>query len=616
MKDPSNKKNINRSIERVNSLFEIPSVQYIFTARNTPHRAIVVSNRSGNYQLYAVDFHSGFCRQVTDEEHGEIFGSISSNGEHIYLLCDTSGNEHGHFTRVPFEGGESIDVTPDIGEYFSYSVSTSDNGEVFCFTAAMDGENSVFLSEKDKNGKYVSRKLYSTPHSLSEPVCAPDGSAVCVAETDKGGDRLVFLPTGRDETTTHSRFFNAAFPLEFSRTEQKILTLARRGQWYRPVFYDSGNNDSAEINHPSFCGDVWVLSWNQQSCELVLCDVHQAQQKLYRYNTHTKDLKRIGPKTGSFNFHYGSASFFSDESLIVRWSDFNSPGQLITVSSQYGSWGKVPEWVSTFSSDHKIESVWIDSSDEERVQMWVVRPQDTEEPLPFIIGIHGGPHGVSLDEFSPEAHTWLENGFGYCAVNYRGSIGFGEDFERKIYGSPGYWEVEDIVSARNWLVQNKYADPNLVTLYGWSWGGFVTLLALGKYPTLWNSAVAGTAIADFLAQYEDESAYFKAIDKERFGGTPENAREQYITSSPITYAQQIQAPVFIMHGENDVRCSPRQMKNFITVLRENNKDFVIEWFKPGHTGGFTDISLRKKLMNKAVRFVLSIKNKPLRKLAS
>ncbi len=132
---------------------------------------------------------------------------------------------------------------------------------------------------------------------------------------------------------------------------------------------------------------------------------------------------------------------------------------------------------------------------------------------------------------------------------------------------------------------------------------------MGTYPTLWSSGISGAGIADCLLQYEDELAYFKAQDEERFKGTPETARSRYLCSSPITYVNHIQSPLLILHGENDVRCPPRQMKRFIDALEKNKKSFNVEWFKSGHVGGFTDTNLRVKLIDKAIRFALGTQKK-------
>jgi len=594
----------------IRSLFTTRSVQYLFAALDAPHRVIIVSNRSGNYQLHAADFHTGFHRQITNAKHGALFGSISSDGQNVYILSDTSGAEYGHFVRIPFKGGKSVSVTPDLKLYFSYSVSTNDNAETVCFTAALDNKNKIFAVRKNKSGEYHARELYSASTSLSEPICAPDGSVVCVAETnmDTGKSQLVFLPTAKGARTVHSRQFNAVMPLTFSRAQNKkvILTLVRYNNWYRPAMYDVTLGRTTEIHHSLFRGDVWALSWDEARHQLVLCDVYCAEQKLYVYDIHTKRLKRIGPKTGSFNFHFGSAALRQDGSLLVRWSDFNTSPRLIAVHApRYDTWSEILEWAGDVSSCYVAKNIRTKSSDGEQIQMWVARPHGTKAPMPFVIDVHGGPHGVTLDEFSPEAHAWLKNGFGYCAPNYRGSIGFSRKFERKIYGNPGHWEVEDVVAARNWLVRNGYADPKYITIYGWSWGGYVTLLALGTYPELWSSGIAGAGIADCVAQYEDEPAYFRVQDEERFRGTPETARARYVRSSPITYVKRIQSPLLILHGEHDVRCPPRQMRRFIDALKKHGKRFDIEWFKSGHTGEFTDTNLRVRLIDRAIRFALS-----------
>jgi dipeptidyl aminopeptidase/acylaminoacyl peptidase len=114
-------------------------------------------------------------------------------------------------------------------------------------------------------------------------------------------------------------------------------------------------------------------------------------------------------------------------------------------------------------------------------------------------------------------------------------------------------------------------------------------------------------------QYEDEPAYFKAQDRERFRGAPNTARARYVRSSPITYAGYIQAPILLFHGKNDARCPPRQMRHFIEALKENNERFTVEWFESGHTGEFTNTKLRAELMHKAIQFVLSTqRNNPSR----
>lgn len=596
------------SKDRIRTLFKMPSVQYVFSARRAPHRAIVVSNRSGNYQLHTVDFNTGFTRQITTAKQGKLFGSFSADGRYVYILNDEDGSEYGHFTRVQFDGEVAKDITPNAEKYFSYSVSTSDDSKILCFTAAIDNYNNVFVVCEDDNEVHILKKKYSSSHSISEPICSPDGMFVCVSELNSNTKQstLILLLRKGSSSAVRSRNFIKVTPLAFSLIKpQTILALMRVGDWYRPAFYDFVQNRTTEVKHPAFRGDVWVLQWEEERNQMILCDVYRTTQKLYLYNTRTKKLKRIGPKTGSFNFHFGSVVLLKDGDIVLKWNDFNTPPRLIRIHAPYhNTWSEISEWSSQKISGYAVENKWVSSLDGERVNMLIARPRTAKYPIPFIINIHGGPHGVVMDEYSPEAHSWLQNGFGYCAVNYRGSIGFGKKFERKIYGNPGKWEVEDVVVARRWLVKNKYAISKQITLYGWSWGGYVTLLALGKYPALWHRGIAGSAIADCIMQYEDEPAYFKTQDQEKFGGTPATVKSRYIESSPSTYIDRIQAPILLLHGKNDMRCPARQVKFFDKKLRALKKVVRIEWFSFGHIGGFTNTILRIKLIKSAIKFAL------------
>ncbi len=146
----------------------------------------------------------------------------------------------------------------------------------------------------------------------------------------------------------------------------------------------------------------------------------------------------------------------------------------------------------------------------------------------------------------------------------------------------GHWEVEDIAAARNWLVEQGIADPEQILLTGWSFGGYLTLMGLGKRPDLWAGGMAGIAIADWAIQYEDTADTLKAIQVAILGGTPEEKPEVYAKSSPITYADQVAAPVLVIQGRNDTRCPARPMEMYEQKMRSLGNDIEVVWFESGH----------------------------------
>jgi dipeptidyl aminopeptidase/acylaminoacyl peptidase len=107
-------------------------------------------------------------------------------------------------------------------------------------------------------------------------------------------------------------------------------------------------------------------------------------------------------------------------------------------------------------------------------------------------------------------------------------------------------------------------------------------MGLGKRPELWAGGMAEIAIADWAIQYEDTAGTLRGLQVALFGGTPQEKPEQYAASSPITYAEQIAAPVLVIQGRNDTRCPARPMEMYEARLRALGKQIEVEWFDSGH----------------------------------
>ena len=167
-------------------------------------------------------------------------------------------------------------------------------------------------------------------------------------------------------------------------------------------------------------------------------------------------------------------------------------------------------------------------------------------------------------------------------VNYRGSTGFGRAFQEKINGDVGRWELEDMLAARRWLIEQGIADPRRVLLEGGSYGGFLTVWALTQKPDLWAGGIAPVAIVDWLINYEDSSAAMRGWARMIFDGSPRERYELYRERSPITHAASIQAPLIVFQGRHDSRATPRQMALFSGKMQELGKDFTLIWQDAGH----------------------------------
>jgi dipeptidyl aminopeptidase/acylaminoacyl peptidase len=117
-------------------------------------------------------------------------------------------------------------------------------------------------------------------------------------------------------------------------------------------------------------------------------------------------------------------------------------------------------------------------------------------------------------------------------------------------------------------------------------------MALGTRPELWAGRMAGIAVADWAVQYAECAGTLRGYLAALFGGSPDEKREQYAKSSPITYVERVQAPLLIIQGCNDTRCPARPVELYEARMRELGKPIEVEWFDAGHGSLETEQAIR------------------------
>ena len=229
-----------------------------------------------------------------------------------------------------------------------------------------------------------------------------------------------------------------------------------------------------------------------------------------------------------------------------------------------------------------FESWWFTNPDGSGCHGFLVRPTG-EGPYPVILRVHGGPHYADLDRWAPDLQAHVDAGFLVAMVNYRGSVGYGQAWRDALKDNVGFLELEDVLAGLDDLVGRGLADPARVVLAGWSWGGYVTLLGIGRHPDRFVSAIGGVPVADYVAAYEDESPILQAMDRSLFGGSPAELPDLYRERNPIEYAAAVRVPVLILAGENDTRCPIRQVWNYVDRLRTGGVEPEVYTYSTGHS---------------------------------
>jgi dipeptidyl aminopeptidase/acylaminoacyl peptidase len=185
---------------------------------------------------------------------------------------------------------------------------------------------------------------------------------------------------------------------------------------------------------------------------------------------------------------------------------------------------------------------------------------------PAVVVPHGGPTGQTNDGFSRTATALASRGYVVIMPNPRGSTGYGMAFQKANYQDLGGGDLKDELAGKQFLVDSGYVDPRRVGITGGSYGGFMTLMAIGRAPDAFAAAVEQYGIIDWRTMWEHEDAQLQAYQKSLLG-SPEQFPKVYDANSPLTYIQAVKAPLLVLQGENDIRVPVGQARQVAAVLK-------------------------------------------------
>ncbi|WP_179676214.1 S9 family peptidase [Duganella sp. 1224] len=271
-------------------------------------------------------------------------------------------------------------------------------------------------------------------------------------------------------------------------------------------------------------------------------------------STNTKDgaLKELTALGGVESFALSP----DGRKLLVRYSTAYMPAQIGTVSA---SGGKLTQLTDTRTADYKARA-WIEPqivpvpSTHGADPVWakLYRPATLEpgKKYPVVMFVHGAGYLQNVTRRYPVYfreqmfHNLLvQKGYIVLDMDYRASLGYGRNWRTAIYRQMGHPELEDYIDGLNWMVANQQGDASNVGIYGGSYGGFMTFMALLRAPDQFKSGAALRPVTDWTTYNHEYTANIL--------NTPELDPQAYKVSSPIEYADQLKGNLLIAHGMID-----------------------------------------------------------------
>lgn len=300
------------------------------------------------------------------------------------------------------------------------------------------------------------------------------------------------------------------------------------------------------------------LRWSGDGSAVVTLVSDEGSVHVQRFPIDGGDSIRL-----TFGAHHIAAFDLVGATLVTTMSDAGSPMELMTWTD--GS----PTPLTTFTEEWRNEvaiaapeSFWIDVNDT-RIQGWLVRP-DTNDPVPLILYIHGGPHMQFGPAFWHELQLFVAQGYAVVYINPRGSVGYSESFAQAVAGAWGHADADDFLAAVDYVVARGGIDETRIGVTGGSYGGFMTNWLLGT-STRFRAAVTDRSICNMTSMYGTDDIALLSLDREM--GTPWDNPETYWNMSPLKHVGAVTAPCLIIHSENDFRCPMEQAEQWFTALK-------------------------------------------------
>lgn len=207
--------------------------------------------------------------------------------------------------------------------------------------------------------------------------------------------------------------------------------------------------------------------------------------------------------------------------------------------------------------------------------------------LPFIIVPHGGPHGPR-DEWGFDWFAGILPAAGYATlqINYRGSGGYGVKYERAGHREWAKKMQDDLTDATQWAIRQGIADPERVCIFGWSYGGYATVMSISREPDLYKCAAAGAGVYDNEIQYNQadfasQTRWGKKYMDKVIGST----KQDRLFASPAHYVHKIKTPLLLVHGEEDARVPVEHLDSLLKAYKKADKKRpeVLRLKKEAHT---------------------------------
>ncbi len=319
------------------------------------------------------------------------------------------------------------------------------------------------------------------------------------------------------------------------------------------------------------------------------------QREVYYVSLDKKKQGTLSPKEGTNKAVFSSGfQYFINEYTSLdtpkTFSLYDNKGSLVRVLEDNKALNeKLSEYTISSKSFFNFET-----SEGVSLNGWMIKPVNFDESkqYPVVMTQYSGPNSQQvLDRWSVSWYNYLaQEGFLVVCVDPRGTGARGQDFRKVTYMQLGKYESDDQVEAARYLTTLPYVDKNNISIWGWSYGGFMTLLSMEKGGDLFKAGVAIAPVANF--------KFYDTVYTERFMRTPLENPDGYEDNAPLNHPEGITGRLLLIHGSADDNVHLQNTMEMAEALVQANVKFDMAIYtnrNHGIYGGNTRMHLYQRV---------------------
>ena len=553
---------------------------------------VFTTDISGRSNLWKVNAEGGWPLQLSQSDDRQYGETWSPDGKWIVYQQDNAGNELWDLFAIPSGGGEAINLTntPNMREE---SPRWSPDGKTIALNFKAKEATAYNVALMDWATRKVTPLTHeSTANHLWQSVAwSPDGKRLYANRLEASfADSDVYAIDAATGTTTNltahqGQVLNQASALS-KDGKTLLVTSDENGGYQNVALLDIASKKLTWVTQTQWEARAGNFSLDGKRFTYTINA--DGRSDLYLGDTATRKSEKV-PVAGGENDFAGFPNSFSGsgDRILISHESSVEPGDfwiynLASRKSKQLTYSAIASLNAAPRPPSQIVSYKSFDGKTISALMWIPFNLRRDGSNPALVLPHGGPTGQSGDFWSPRIAAFVSRGYVCIAPNVRGSTGYGAEFQKANFKDLGNGDLQDEVFAAKFLEATGYVSPKKIGITGGSYGGFMTLMAIGRTPDVFAAGVELFGIINWMTMLDHEDPMLQEYEKSLLGD-PVKDRAAYDAASPITYIHQVKAPLLVLQGNNDPRVPREEAEQVVELLKKDGKTVEAHYYaNEGH----------------------------------